>query len=598
MRQFLQQSFASLVGTLAALLVLLSLGVSGLVVLLITAITTGSETPQVKNKSVLVFDLSTTIRDTEPTVNFTQALSRTFPDAIALRPLLEAIEKASQDQRIVALLLDGSHGISSSDYAQLKEVRAALEKFRATGKKIIAYGIDWGERDYYLGSIADEIILHPMGTLEFNGLSAEQAFFTGALDKFGVGIQVVRVGKYKSAVEPFTQKQLSPENRQQLENLLGDIWGDVLATVSESRKISTSQLQAISNTKGFLIPTEATADKLVDRVAYFDEVSAELEKLTGKDKKKDSFQKVSLETYLNIPVKEAKQRSSDNKIAVIYGEGQIVGGTGENNQMGSERLNKSLKKAREDDKVKAIVLRINSPGGSATASELILREVQLLGEQKPVIVSMGSIAASGGYWIATGADYIFAQPNTISGSIGVFGLLPNIQKITNDNGVTWDRVKIGQLADMDTLSRPKTPQEIALYQRFVNRIYNLFLDKVAQSRKLPKAKVAQLAQGRVWSGQDAKQLGLVDELGGIEAAIAYAAKKVNLGEDWEVQEYLEEPTLETQLIDLLATRIGVERKMDPLSLELNKFKEELMPFQILSDPRSVYAIFPFKIRID
>lgn len=597
MRQFLKQTFASLVGTLTAIFLLLTLGASGLVLLLVAAVRTSSETPFVKDKSVLVFDLATQIRDSEPPIGVAEAFSGSIPDAIALRQFVNSIEKATQDKRIVALLLDGSHGINISDYATLQEIRTALEKFRAAGKKIIAYGVDWGERDYYLSSVADEVVLHPMGTMEFNGLSSEQVFLTGALEKFGIGIQVVRVGKYKSAVEPFTQKQLSPENRQQLENLLGDLWNNFLATVGGSRKIAPQKLQAISNTKGILLPTEAKAEKLVDRVAYFDEVAAELQKLTGKDGEKNAFRKVSLETYLDVPVKEAKQRSSENKIAVIYAEGEIVSGLGEDTQIGSDRLNKQLREIREDDDVKAVVLRVNSPGGSATASELILREIQLIRQKKPAIVSMGNMAASGGYWIATGADYIFAQSNTITGSIGVFGLLPNIQKITNDNGITWDSVKTGQLADVDTLSRPKTPQEMALYQRFVNQVYNLFLDKVAQARKLPKAKVAQIAQGRVWSGQDAKQLGLVDEIGGLEAAIAYAAKKANLGDDWEVQEYLEEPGLEAQLLKLFREEAKVA-PADPLTREFVKFKEDLGILKVLNDPRGIYAIFPFDLRLD
>ncbi|MBD2576615.1 signal peptide peptidase SppA [Oscillatoria sp. FACHB-1406] len=592
MRSFLKQTFASLVGTFAALTLLFVLGTGGLVLLMIAAVRESNEPPQVKDKSVLVLDLTTQIRDTDPTLDVSQAFSSQIPKTFALSQLIKAIDKATRDRRIVALLLDGSRiTTSETDFSTFKELRPALEKFRAAGKKIVAYGVNWGEREYYLSSVADEIAIHPMGTLEFNGLSSDQVFFTGALEKFGVGVQVVRVGKYKSAVEPFTQKQLSPASREQLENWVGDIWRDFLTSVGKSRKIAPQSLQALADTKGLLMPAEARAAKLIDRVAYFDEVVAELQKLTGKSDGEETFRQIRMETYRDVPVKEAKTRSSNNKVAIIYAEGEIVGGQGEDTQIGSDRLNKTLRKARNDEEVKAVVLRVNSPGGSATASELIAREVKLLRQKKPVILSMGNVTASGGYWIATSADYIFAQTNTITGSIGVFGLLPNIQKITNNNGITWDNVKTAKLADIETVSRPKNPQEMALYQRFVNGTYNLFLDKVAQGRKLPKAKVAQIAQGRVWSGQDAKQLGLVDRLGGLDDAIAYAAKKANLGDDWEAKEYLEEPSFESQLLKFVLQESRLSA--DPLTREFSRFSKDLDLVNRFNDPRGVYAFLPF-----
>ncbi|MBE9116625.1 signal peptide peptidase SppA [Lusitaniella coriacea LEGE 07157] len=598
MRQFLKQTFASLVGTLVAVILLVALGTSSLVFLIVAAVST-SEEPSIKNKSVLVFDLSTSIRDTEPPVSLGEAVSGDVPAAIPLRQVLQNLEKATQDKRIVALFLNGSNGIGNTDYATLAEIRPALEQFRESGKKIIAYGVDWGEREYYLGSVADEVILNPMGIVEMNGLSSEQVFFSQALDKFGIGVQVIRVGRYKAAVEPFIQQTMSPENRQQIAGLLGDLWGEFIADVGTSRKIPANKLQALANTKGIFLASEAKAQGLVDRVAYFDEVAAELREISGKGDDEQLFRKVSLEGYSDISVKAFKQESSQNKIAIVYAEGAIVGGRGEDGQIGSARINEQLRDVREDEDVKAVVLRINSPGGSATASELILREIQLIRQEKPVIVSMGDVAASGGYWIATGADYIFAEPSTITGSIGVFGLLPNLEKISNDNGVAWEIVKTGQLADLDTVVRPKTPQELALYQRLVNQVYDLFLDKVAKSRNIPKEKVAQIAQGRIWSGQDAKQIGLVDELGGIESAIAYAAKKAELDEDWEAEEYLEEPDWERQLIDMLQEEAHIDSltASNPFSSEFNKMKKDLAILQLLSDSKGVYALLPFEFRI-
>ncbi|MGD2182773.1 signal peptide peptidase SppA [Lusitaniella coriacea] len=598
MRQFLKQTFASLVGTLVAVILLVALGTSSLVFLIVAAVST-SEEPSIKNKSVLVFDLSTSIRDTEPPVSLGEAVSGDVPAAIPLRQVLQNLEKATQDKRIVALFLNGSNGIGNTDYATLAEIRPALEQFRESGKKIIAYGVDWGEREYYLGSVADEVILNPMGIVEMNGLSSEQVFFSQALDKFGIGVQVIRVGRYKAAVEPFIQQTMSPENRQQIAGLLGDLWGEFIADVGTSRKIPANKLQALANTKGIFLASEAKAQGLVDRVAYFDEVAAELREISGKGDDKQLFRKVSLEGYSDISVKAFKQESSQNKIAIVYAEGAIVGGRGEDGQIGSARINEQLRDVREDEDVKAVVLRINSPGGSATASELILREIQLIRQEKPVIVSMGDVAASGGYWIATGADYIFAEPSTITGSIGVFGLLPNLEKISNDNGVAWEIVKTGQLADLDTVVRPKTPQELALYQRLVNQVYDLFLEKVAKSRNIPKEKVAQIAQGRIWSGQDAKQIGLVDELGGIESAIAYAAKKAELDEDWEAEEYLEEADWERQLIDMLQEEAHIDSltASNPFSSEFNKLKKDLAILQLLSDSKGVYALLPFEFRI-
>jgi protease-4 len=338
----------------------------------------------------------------------------------------------------------------------------------------------------------------------------------------------------------------------------------------------------------------------VDKVAYFDEVVAELKTLTGKSEEDKSFQQISLSTYADVKDTGSNKRSSDNKIALVYAEGDIVDGEGSPQSVGGETFARQMRRIRLDEDVKAVVLRINSPGGSATASEVIQREVRLTREKKPVIVSMGNYAASGGYWIATAANYIFAEPNTITGSIGVFGLQFNVQKLANDNGLSWDVVKTGRYADSATVSRPKTPQELAIAQKMVNNIYNQFLDKVAEARKLPKQKVAQIAQGRVWSGRDAKQLGLVDEIGGIDAAIEYAAGQAKLGEDWELQDYPEDRSLEERILEKLTGEesAGSQKRLDPLSAEFLKLKAELEILQSLNDPRGIYTRLPFNWRID
>ncbi|WP_044205211.1 signal peptide peptidase SppA [Coleofasciculus chthonoplastes] len=604
MRKFITQTLASMLGSLLGFTLFFGIGTVGLVSLIITAASRDTG-PQVKDKSVLVFDLSLTVRDTDPTSSTSraieEALSGEETDTITLRKVIDTLNTAAEDSRIVALYLDGSQTSTSSGtgFATLKEVREALERFKESGKKIIAYDVDSGEGEYYLSSIADTIVLNPMGSLEMNGFSSQPMFFTGALEKFGIGIQVIRVGKYKSAVEPFVLKELSQENRQQMQALLGDLWTEFRTTVGKSRQVTPQELQAIADTQGIVLASDAIGRRLVDKVGYYDEVIAQLQELTGESETEKSFRQVHLSTYADIADKPEHQRASKNKIAVLYASGEIVDGEGSVQEVGGESFAAQMRKLRLDDSVKAVVLRVNSPGGSATASEIIQREVKLTRDSKPVIISMGDIAASGGYWISTYGNRIFAEPNTVTGSIGVFGLLMNVQQIANENGITWDVVKTGRFADTQTVSRPKTTQELALIQKIVDQVYSKFLDKVAESRKLPKDKVAQIAQGRVWSGIDAKQLGLVDEIGGLDDAIEYAVKEANLGEDWKLEEYPRFQTLEERLIEeFVGNDSNTTRQPDPLMAEFMKLKEDLAMLQALNDPKGIYARLPFNWRFD
>lgn len=607
MKDFLKYTFASLLGNLLGLALVITMGVGGLVFLIVAAASQDSG-PQVKDKSVLVFDLSLNITDADPQYNttelFQQALSETSPKQIQLRTILDSLEEASRDDRIVGLYIKGSNNPSGTGLANLKEVLEALQQFKASGKPIIAYDIDWTKSEYYLASVADTIVVNPLGSVEMNGLSSEVMFLSGALERFGIGVQVTRVGKYKSAVEPFLQQQMSPENREQTQKLLNDIWGDYLQALSKNRKLTVNLFQQVADQQGILMAEEAQENKLVDRVGYFDEVVTDLKELTGEPKDEDKlFRQISITSYAQTDdVAEVSQGNpkSQNKIAIIYAEGSIVDGQGVNGQIGGDRLAKQLRKLRLDEDVKAVVLRVNSPGGSATASEIIGREVQLLTQQKPVIVSMGNMAASGGYWISMAADQILAETTTITGSIGVFGLLLNLQDVANNNGITWDVVQTGRYANFNTISRPKTPEELARIQKVVDSIYERFITKVSESRKLQKSKVAEIAQGRVWSGSEAKKLGLVDDIGGLENAIAAAAQKAELGEDWKLQEYPESRTLEEQIIENLSGSEDNEsaRTLDPLSLEFLKLREELAALKALNDPRGVYTRLPFNLRID
>ena len=605
MNNFIKQTLASLVGSLMGLTIFSGVSTLGFLVILIAVASSQSSAPMVKDKSVLVFDLSTKITDSEP--NSGQLLQKTFSgveeNSITLRKVVKTIENAGYDQRIVGIYLDGTNANSPVGYASLKEIRQALEKFRKTGKKIIAYSPDWSEREYYLSSVANQIVVNPMGAMEVNGLSSQPMFLAGAFQKYGIGVQIVRVGKFKGAVEPLILDKLSPENREQTQKLLDDVWGEWRTSVGTSRNILPQKLQAIANSQPILEATEAKSNGLVDTIAYQDQVFTDLKKLTGKNEKDKTFTKISLGDYAEVP---GKSLDSDRKIAVVYAEGEIVNGSGDNGQVGGDNFAKIFSKIRQNDQIKAVVLRINSPGGSATAAEIMQREIKLTRQVKPVIVSMGDVAASGGYWIASDSTRIFAQPNTITGSIGVFGVLFNGQKLGNNNGITWDTVKTAQYADQQTISRPKSPQELALYQRSVNNIYNLFLQKVSQGRKLPTAKVAEIAQGRVWSGTAAKQIGLVDEIGGLNVAIEYAAKQAKLGTNWELQEYPQVSTFAERLfgkkINETKAKLGIEttqtKPNNPLINELGKFQQEIKTLQTMNDPQGIYTRLPVNFKIE
>jgi protease-4 len=612
MNNFLKQTLSSLIGTLLGLAIFSSIGAIGLLSLFVLVATSSKDTgPEVKDKSVMVFDLGTKITDSEP--SSTELLQKTLSgedtEQITLRQLIDTIEKAKSDSRIVGIYLDGSNSLNNSNigYASLKEIRRALENFRAAGKKIIAYSTAWDEREYYLSSVADQVIINPIGGMEMNGLSSQPMFLTGALEKYGIGVQVVRVGKFKGAVETLVLDKLSPENREQTQKLLDDVWGEWRNTVGNSRKISPQKLQAIANNQAFLEANEAKSNGLVDQVAYVDQVVTNLKKLTGNDAKEKNFRQIKITEYAEVARKSSATASeSDKKIAVVYAEGEIVDGSGQEGEIGGDRYARIFKKLRQDQDVKAVVLRINSPGGSATASEIMQREIKLTRQVKPVIVSMGDMAASGGYWIASDSNRIFAEPNTITGSIGVFGVLFNGQKLANNNGITWDTVKTGTYADTQTAARPKSPQEIALYQRSVNRIYNMFLNKVSQGRKLPPQKVAEIAQGRVWSGASAKAIGLVDEIGGLKVAIDYAAKTANLGKNWQLQEYPRQTTLEERLfgrtVEEVQTKLGIEttppQANNPLWAEFSKLQQEIEVLQKMNDRQGIYARLPFNLRMD
>jgi protease IV len=565
----------------------------------------GEQRPAIAAGSMLVYDLSINISDAPPSSDgreiLNQALGQRGPSVLPLRSVVQAIDRAATDRNITGIYLHGSaqeiFGYYSG-FAALKEVREALERFKTSGKPIVAYLGVANTRDYYLASVADRVVMSPFSVLYSPGLASEQMFLAGAFQRYGIGIQVTRVGRYKSAVEPFTLEQFSPENREQLEQLLGDLWGTYVQAVESSRGIAAGELQRLVDANALVYPEMALQFGLVNEIGYLPDTLESLRELTKTPRGEETFRQVSLGSYVDAGRSPRPQRRiSPNQVAVLYAEGAIVDGEGASSDVGGERFARQLRQLRDDDNVKAVVLRVNSPGGSAFASEMIQREMVLTREVKPVVVSMGTVAASGGYWISAYSDRVFAQPNTITGSIGVFGIIPNLQQLANDHGVTFDRVKTGEFADLFSISRPKTPAEMDQIQRAVDSIYEAFLTKVSEGRGLERSKVEELAQGRVWSGTDALALGLVDEIGGLSDAIAYAAKEASL-DRFTVVDFPATRSFMEQLAESLA---GGDRspvlKSDPFTQFVRQASHDLQVLRSLNDPMGVYALMPLTLSI-
>lgn len=561
MKQFFTTIAANLVTV--ALLVLVSVV---LIVGVVASAVGGSTGPTVPEDAILVVDLDQPLADRPaertPRSALDRALAEPGGSRLSLRGAVVALEQAATDDRIRGVLLRGavvSDGLSSG-YAGLAEFRAAIRAVVAAGKPVHAYLVDPTVRDYYVMSAASSLTLDPFGTFAFGGLSASQVHFSGFLEKYGIGVQVSRVGKFKAAIEPFTRPDMSPENRAQTQRYLQATWSSIKAAIAESRGVDTLRLQQLADSVALFLPADAQRFGLVDRVAHFDVLLDDLKALTGATSlalAADSTAAVStpatgagdtvsreasalgallpsampqvmLREYARAVVSRAEDVTSRRRIAVVYAQGSIVAGEGGVDEVGGRALARELRRLRDDSAVRAVVLRINSPGGSVVASEEIQRELLLLDRTKPVVASMGTLAASGGYWIATAARRIYAQPNTLTGSIGVFAVFPNLQGIANRNGITIDTVTTGRYADVFSIARPRTDGELALVQRSIDAVYDAFLERVARARKLPLDSVRNIAEGRVWAGGDALALGLVDELGDLDDAIAHAASLAGL----------------------------------------------------------------------
>lgn len=506
---------------------------------------------------------------------------------MGLNGLLRRIRSASKDDDVKGIYLRFENFRSGA--ASLQELREALKTFRDSGKFVYAYGENYNQGEYYLASVADKVFLVPEGSLIWKGLSMNVMFFKNTLEKLDIEMQIFRHGKFKSAIEPYILDKMSEANRLQSEVFLGSIWNSVLADISDSRKVSADRLNGMADSLSVRFPEDALGT-LIDAVAYEDEVLDELKQKTGrKPDEKMSF--VEMENY---KARSETNGKTEGRIAVVYANGVITSGDGKDDEVGSIRMVRAIREARTDDKIKAVVLRVNSPGGSALASDVIWREIQLCRNVKPVVVSMGDLAASGGYYISCNASRIFAQPNTITGSIGVFGVLPNVSRMLEKKlGITLDTVNTNKYSDFASGLRPLTPKEQEYIQASVEKVYDTFTRRVAEGRKMRQEEVDSIGQGRVWAGADALKLGLVDELGGLTDAIAYAARQAKIS-NFRITEL---PRLRGPFDGLLN---NTEREVETKALQkmLGSTYPYFMHMRSLIECKGVQARLPFDIIIN
>ena len=537
---FLKTFFASCLGSLLALFLFFIIGIFLVAGIIGAAMSGGDESlTTISDNSVLRLELNVPITELEVEDPFEGLpLPGIESGSIGLIQLKQAIDHAASDPKIKGIYLDVSFFMGG--YATAREIRQSLEEFKATGKWVIAYSEMMSESSYYIASAADKIFLNPEGDLEFNGLSVEIGFFKQLFDKLEIKPEVFRVGDFKSAVEPFLLDKMSDENRLQLNVLLGSMYGTLLSDIAASRQREAADLRAIADKALVTSARQAREHRLVDSLMYYDQVEDYLRDKLGLAEDK----KITFARYGKYRKSFATASKSKNEIAVIVADGDILPGEAQPGVVGSETFAEQLRKARKNDNVKAIVLRINSPGGSSLASDVMWREIVLASEEKPVIASMGDYAASGGYYLAMACDTIVTQPNTITGSIGVFSILYDASDfLKNKLGITFDEVRTGQTGDLITFTRPLNAQERNIWQNRTNEIYETFTTKAAQGRGMAVEDIKDIASGRVWSGKQALVNGLADVEGGLADALTLAAGQAGVGEDYKVRYYPKPKTL-------------------------------------------------------
>lgn len=521
------------------------------------------------------------------------ALDPTQQLPVGLNDILQAIEDAKTDDNIKGIVLDLT--TFSSGYAKLSEVRKKLEDFKSSGKFIYAYADYYYYPTYYVASVADSVFVNPEGEMSFTGMVAQVTFFAGALEKLGIEVQAVRAGKFKGAVEAYTRKNLSPENREQMEVYINSLFNETLDAVSASRNIPVDKLKADADELKLRSVQDYVAAGYIDATVYRDQFYSAMKKRMGVEDNK----KVPLISEQKYAQSLGIKGSGSDRIAVVYAGGDIVGGKGDGTQIAADDMAATLKKVRLDDKIKAVVFRIDSRGGSSLASDIIWREAKLLAAEKPLIVSMSDVAASGGYYIATPARKIFAESTTITGSIGVFGLIPNAEKLLKEKiGLDFEYVGTGKHSDIGRVDRAMTGDEREYIESIIDKIYDTFLSRVAEGRNMTKEQVNEIAQGRVWTGVMAKEVGLVDEIGGLEAAIAYAAKEAELKE-YKLREYPKAKDPFNMILSKMQGNVNLQAQLVEVTKNtgFEGYVKQLNDLQRWGTEHSVQAIMPYDITI-
>jgi len=589
MKNFLSSLLATITGLLIMTLVVF------LIFMGIIASSTSKDPVEVKENSVLLAKFNAQIMDRANEDPFALLFSGNFMynEIMGLNQILEDLKKAKADDNIEGIFM--RLGAVSAGIATLGEIREAMLDFKESGKFIYAYSDAYTQKSYYLASVADSVFMTPEGMFLFNGMSAEVMFYKDALEKVGVEMQVIRHGSYKGAVEPFLRNDLSPENREQIESYVGALWGKIVEDISVSRGMSVEKLNQIADELSTIDSDQLVETGMIDGLIYYDEMLTLMKGKMGIEEE-DDLEAVSLKQYKDVTVKKKDKEYSRDKVAVIYAMGSVVDGNAGEGYISSERISKAIRKARRDKSVKAIVFRINSGGGSGSASDVIHREVMLAAREKVVVASMGDVAASGGYYIAAPADTILAGPGTITGSIGVFGLFPNVQKLMNDKiGVTTDVVKTNENSNILTAMDPLDPSERAIVQKMIDDFYVNFVNIVADGRDKSYEEIDAIAGGRVWAGANALELGLIDMYGGLEKSIEVAAEMAGL-ENYRVQSL---PRLEDPVAAIMKQLTGgsLARTDRILQRELGLSYRHYRKIQDIQKMHGIQAIMPYEIEL-
>jgi protease IV len=586
MSKFLKYFLAVVLGSMVSALFFLI----GIIMFVSILASSSSKEVKVDDGSILLLELNGPIVERSSDDPFESLISDITgqPSTTGLNKVLASIKKAKKDDRIKGIYMES--GMVMAGYATIEEIRNALLDFRESGKFVYSFAPVYTQKAYYLASAGDKVYLNPTGMVDFQGLSSSHMFFKGTLEKLGIEMQVFKYGEFKSAVEPFILESMSDAARLQTETYLGSMWQHVLKRISESREMDVKMLNATAEKAPiFMDDSDLLASGLIDGFRYKDEVLSELKALTD-IKEEDDLKAISLAKYNEVYLPGKKKGLEKNKIAVIYAEGEIDGSS---EGIQSDKLSRTIRLARRDSTIKAIVLRINSPGGSGLGSEIIWREVKLAQETKPMVVSMGDLAASGGYYIACAADTILAHPTTLTGSIGVFGLIPNTKGLLNKVGITTDRVKTNTYSDMPALDRPFTSDEKHMLQAYINRFYGVFLQRCADGRDTTKEAIDKVGEGRVWSGENALGISLIDKLGGIEDAIAVAAGMAGI----ETYRIVELPEMLTPMEQIMKSLSGDASARFGYKL----FGEDYKILQTIHQLKTAYPVqarLPFEISIN